>query len=102
MKTLPNYQTITGLEKWVRDTQDVLGPIKLKGNLLLDNRVIGGGFVVPCDPVAVKGLVEKVKRLDLLLPESFELEIICSGKGKAKLKHRKIPSRFTIPLIWRK
>lgn len=102
MKTLPDYHKIPGLEKWVMDVQNILDPIKLKGNLLLDNRVIGGGFVVPCDPVAVKGLVEKVKRMDLLLPESFELEVICSGKAKAKLKHRKIPSRFIIPLIWRK
>lgn len=102
MKTLPDYQKIVGLEEWVKGTQNILDPIKLKGNLLLDNRVIGGGFVVPCDPAAMKGLVEKVKRMDLLLPENFELEVICSGKAKAKLKHRKIPSRFTIPLIWRK
>ncbi|CAM8750901.1 hypothetical protein CENTIMANUS_00298 [Klebsiella phage vB_KpM_Centimanus] len=102
MKTLPDYHKIPGLEKWVIDVQNTLDPIKLQSNLLLDNRVIGGGVVTSCDPVSVKGLVEKIKRLDLLLPESVELSIVCSDKAKAKLKHRKIPSRFTIPLIWRK
>ena len=102
MKTLPNYHEIPGLEKWVIDVQSILDPIKLQSNLLLDNRAIGGGVIASCDPVSVKGLVEKIKRLDLLLPESVELSIVCSDKAKAKLKHRKIPSRFTIPLIWRK
>lgn len=100
MKQLPYYRAIEGLPEWAASINSLFGILPLKGYFTLDGKPTGAPFLINTAIESIKKRIEYLNKFDYHLPEKLVLEVACSGKARAKLKHLKIPVRFEIRLIF--
>lgn len=100
MKRLPYYSAIEGLPEWAASVNALFGQLPVKGSFTLDGKSTNTPFVINSAIDSIKKRIEYLTLFDYVLPEKLVLEVVCSEKAKAKLKARKIPTRFEIKLIF--
>lgn len=100
MKRFPYYHAIEGLPEWAASINALFDQLPVKGSFTLDGKPTNTPFLINSSIESIKKRLVYLSQFDYVLPEKLVLEVVCSGKAKAKLKARKIPTRFEIKLIF--